>query len=163
MPKPIEVTTPSDREIRTRRSFDAPRQLVFDCHTKPELVRRWLSGPPGWSMPVCEIELRVGGRYRYELKGPDGMNMGFGGIFREVVVPAHLASNEKYDDDWTGGETLVTSTFDESADGQQSTVTITILYASKDARDRAAATGMADGMEAGYQKLEGVLAGLSAG
>jgi len=65
MPKPVDVTTPSDREITVVRVFNAPRELIWDCHTKPELVKRWMLGPPGWSMPVCEIDLRVGGAYRY--------------------------------------------------------------------------------------------------
>ncbi len=65
MPKPVDVSTPSDREIRVARAFDAPARLVWDCHTKPELIRRWMLGPPGWSMPVCEVDLTVGGAYRY--------------------------------------------------------------------------------------------------
>ncbi len=65
MPKPVDVTTPSDREIAVARVFDAPRELIWDCHTKPELLKRWMLGPLGWSMPVCEIDLRVGGAYRY--------------------------------------------------------------------------------------------------
>ena len=64
-PARIEVTTPSEREIVTRRTFNAPRELVFRAHTEPELVKRWLLGPPGWTMPVCRIDLKVGGKYRY--------------------------------------------------------------------------------------------------
>ena len=61
----MKVTTPTDREIVMTRVFDAPRGLVFDALTKPELVKRWLLGPPGWAMPVCEIDLKVGGAFRY--------------------------------------------------------------------------------------------------
>ena len=92
MPMPLQVFTPSDRDVVITRSFDAPRELVWDCHTKPDLVRRWLTGPPGWSMPVCEIDLRVGGKYRYVLKGPNGEEMGFGGTYRELDRPRLMAS-----------------------------------------------------------------------
>ena len=68
----LDVTTPSDREVAMTRAFDAPRRLVFDAYTKPDLVRRWLLGPEGWSMPVCEIELRVGGAIRYVWRHSDG-------------------------------------------------------------------------------------------
>ena len=64
-PGRLQVTTPSEREIAMTRVFHASRRLVFDAHTKPELVKRWLTGPPGWVMAVCEIDLKVGGRYRY--------------------------------------------------------------------------------------------------
>ncbi|MGH9367901.1 MAG: SRPBCC domain-containing protein, partial [Thermoanaerobaculia bacterium] len=73
----LKVTAPTEREIVMTRVFDAPRELVFDAHTKPELVKRWLLGPDGWSMPVCEIDLRVGGKYRYLWRcDRDGTEMG---------------------------------------------------------------------------------------
>jgi uncharacterized protein YndB with AHSA1/START domain len=158
---PAQLTTPSDSAVVITRQFDAPRQLVFDCYTKPELVKRWLSGPPGWSMPVCQIDLRVGGKYRYELKGPNGESMGFGGIYRVIDAPARIAANEKFDEDWTGGETRTQSDFVEADD--MTTVTFTIEYASKAARDAALTTGMVEGMEAGFRTLDTVLAELSAG
>lgn len=160
MPKGLDITLPTDREIRITRSFDAPRTLVWDCHTKPDLVRRWLLGPPGWEMPVCEIDLRVGGRYRYawEDRGR-GMVMGMSGTFTDVNTPALLRSVEKFDDDWTGGETNVSQRFDEQDAG--TLLTLTVLYASKQARDGAAATGMTDGMEQGYARLDEILSGLS--
>jgi uncharacterized protein YndB with AHSA1/START domain len=155
----LDITVPTDREIRITRSFDAPRDLVWDCHTKPALVRRWLLGPPGWEMPVCEIDLRVGGKYRYEWvdKGR-GKKMGMGGVFTEVVKPEKIASKEKFDDDWTGGETLAHQVFTEKSG--KTTLVMTVLYASKEARDGAAATGMTDGMEMGYARLDEVLAEL---
>ena len=156
----LEITLPSDREIRITRSFDAPRDLVWDCHTKPALVRRWLLGPPGWEMPVCEIDLRVGGKYRYEWEDKDrGVKMGMGGTFTAVKKPEHIRSKEKFDDDWTGGETDVSQVFTERIG--KTTLTLTVLYASKQARDGAAATGMTDGMEHGYQRLDEVLASLA--
>jgi uncharacterized protein YndB with AHSA1/START domain len=156
MPKPLEIATPSDREVRITRDFDAPRELVWDCHTKPELIRRWLSGWAGWSMRVCEIELKVGGRYRYVLSGPNGEEMGWGGVFHEIRRPELLSASEKFDEDWTGGETQVRQSFAEK-DGL-TTVTVTILYSSKEARDGAIATGMTTGMEATYQQLDQLLA-----
>ena len=156
MPMPLQIAMPSDREVKITRDFDAPRELVWDCHTRPELVRRWLPGPPGWTMMVCEIDLRVGGRYRYVLSGPGGEEMGWGGTYLEVVRPEQIAATELFDQDWTGGETLVGTRFDEAAG--RTTVTVTVLYASKEARDGAIATGMTDGMEAGYQLLDQLLA-----
>ncbi len=159
MPGKLNVTTPSDREILLVREFDAPRPLVWDCHTKPELVRKWLLGPPGWTMPVCEIDLRVGGKYRY-VWAKDSVTMGMGGVFREVVEPEKIATTELFDQDWTGGETLVTQIFQEEKG--RTTLTMTILYASKEGRDGALATPMLEGMESGYSRLDelvGTLAG----
>jgi uncharacterized protein YndB with AHSA1/START domain len=155
----LEITLPSDREIVITRSFDARRDLVWDAHTKPSLVRRWLLGPPGWEMPVCEIDLRVGGKYRYEwLDKGRSKTMGMGGIFTEVVKPQRIGSREKFDDDWTGGETVNLQVFTEA--GGKTKSILTVLYASKQARDGAAASGMTDGMEAGYARLDEVLASL---
>jgi len=90
----LKVTTPSDREIVMTRVFDAPRHLVFEALSKPELVKQWLLGPPGWTMPVCEVDLRVGGAYRFLWRGPDGAEMGSRGVFREVVPPERLVATE---------------------------------------------------------------------
>ena len=159
MPNKLAITLPSDREIVITRSFDAPRNLVWDAHTKPELVRRWLLGPPGWEMPVCQIDLRVGGKYRYEWEDKKrGVKMGMSGAYTEVAKPEKIGTKEKFDDDWTGGETVARQVFTEK--GGKTTSVMTILYASKEARDGAAATGMTDGMEAGYQRLDQVLAEL---
>lgn len=156
MPAPLTVTVTSDREVEISRAFDAPRDLVFDCHTKAALVRRWLTGPPGWTLPVCDIDLKVGGRYRYVWRSPEGTDMGMGGVFREIARPERLVTTELFDEDWTGGETLVTTRFDES--NGVTTVTMTVLYASTQAREGALATGMAEGMEMSFAKLDTVLA-----
>lgn len=157
MANKLDVTLPSDREICITRSFDAPRPLVWDCHTKPELVRRWLLGPPGWKMPVCKIDLRVGGAYRYEWEDESReVKMGMGGTFSEVKSPERIGSKEKFDDDWTGGETTVAQLFTEKSG--KTTLVLTVLYASREARDGAASTGMIDGMEMGYRRLDGMLA-----
>ncbi len=157
----LNVTTPTDREIVITRVFDAPRRLVFDCMTKPELVQRWLLGPPGWTMPICEIDLRVGGRYRYVWRKAGQKDMGMGGVFREIVRPERIAQTGLFDEDWTGGETLETSLLTEQAG--KTTLTITVVYASHEARDGALRTGMTGGMATSYDKLAELLASLPAG
>ena len=112
-PQPLTVTLPSDREIVITRVVNAPRALVFDCFTKPDLVRRWLLGPPGWTMPVCEIDLRVGGRYRYVWQHADGRKMAMGGVYREVVPPERIVATEKFDQSWYPGEAVSTVTLIE--------------------------------------------------
>src|SRR6267378_3438451 len=109
----LKLTTRGDREIVMTRVFDAPRSLVFDAFTKPELVKQWLLGPPGWSMPVCEIDLKVGGAYRFSWRGPEGNEMGMGGVFREIVAPERFVATEKFDEPWYPGEALVTNTLAE--------------------------------------------------
>ncbi len=155
-PDSFKVWTPSDCEIQVTRNFDAPRRLVFDAFTKPQLVRRWLLGPPGWSMPLCEIDLRVGGTYRYVWHSEqDGAQMAMGGLFREVVPLERIVATEKFDDAWYPGEALDTTVFEEIRDITRTT--ITILYESKEARDTARRSGMEHGMAAGYDRLENLL------
>ena len=139
-PNSFRVTTPTDRQLEIARDFHAPLQLVFDAFTKPELVRQWLLGPPGWTMPVCEIDLRVGGAYRY-VWHKDGVNdMGIGGVFREVASPDRIVATEKFDESWYPGEALNTTEFTER-DGITKTK-ITVLYESQEARDTASRSGM---------------------
>ena len=153
---PLTITTPTDTQIVITRQFDAPRHLVFACYTQPALIRRWLNGAEGWIMTVCEFEARVGGRYRYEWKAPSGYVMGMGGVVREIDPVSRIVSAELFDEDWTGGETVSTLTFDEQ-DGR-TTLVNTIAYASREARDGALATPMAEGMEYGFRTLDGLLA-----
>jgi uncharacterized protein YndB with AHSA1/START domain len=157
----LKVTTPTEREIVMTRVFDAPRELVFDAHTKPELVKRWLLGPDGWSMPVCEIDLRVGGKYRYVWRRDrDGTEMGMGGIFREIVPPERIVATEKFDESWYPGEAVDTTVLTEQ-DGR-TTLTLTVLYESRAARDAVLKSPMESGMVAGYDRLERLLASLGA-
>jgi uncharacterized protein YndB with AHSA1/START domain len=148
----FKVSTPTDHEIQVTRDFHAPRQLVFDAFTKPDLVRRWLLGPPGWTMPVCEIDLKVGGTYRYVWRKTGAKDMGIGGIFREIVPPERLVATERFDESWYPGDALDTTVFVE--EGDIAKVTITMLYESKEARDTARRSGMEHGMAAGYNRLE---------
>jgi uncharacterized protein YndB with AHSA1/START domain len=159
-PDSFTLSTPSDREIVVERDFDAPRELLFEAFTRPELVRRWLLGPDGWTMPVCEIDLKVGGRYRYVWrKESTGTEMGMGGVFREIVRPEKLVATEKFDESWYPGEAIDTTVFEER--GGVTKMTLSVLYASKEARDTASRSGMERGMIAGYDRLEQVLASLS--
>jgi uncharacterized protein YndB with AHSA1/START domain len=156
MKNTLSVAAAGDREIVISRAFNAPRQLVFDAHTKPELVKRWLLGPPGWMMPVCEIDLRVGGRYRYVWRNQDGTEMGMGGVFRAIARPERLVATERFDQSWYPGEALDTTVFVEEAG--KTTVTLTVLYESRQARDGVLKSPMAEGMAAGYDRLEELLA-----
>ena len=151
----LQVSTPNDLEVVVTRTFNAPRALVFRAYTEPDLLKRWLLGPPDWTMPVCEVDLRVGGRYRYEWAGPDGDTLAMGGVFKEIAPPERLVTTELFDEDWTGGETTNTLVLEER-DGK-TTITNTVRYASKEARDAALQTGMTDGMETGYKRLDDLL------
>ncbi|MEO7997121.1 MAG: SRPBCC family protein [Gemmatimonadaceae bacterium] len=149
---PLTVETDNDLEIVIIREFDAPRELLFRCHTEAELVRQWLLGPPGWTMPVCEVDARVGGKYRYVWRKDSGTEMGMGGEFRELVRPERIVNTQLFDQDWTGGETRGTMTFTEN--NGRTRMHQLILYSSKEARDGALQTGMTAGMQAGYQRLD---------
>ncbi|MBI3408658.1 MAG: SRPBCC family protein [Planctomycetes bacterium] len=157
----LKVTTPTDREIVMTRVLNAPRKLVFEAFTKPELLKRWLSGPPGWSMVVCEMDLKVGGAFRWVWRGPDGVDMGMGGVYKEIVPPERIVSTEKFDQSWYPGEAVGTIVFVEQAG--KTTLTQTILYESKEARDTVLKSPMEEGVAAGYDRLEELLATLPRG
>lgn len=155
-----QVTLPSDREVKVVRSFRAPRALVYRTFTEPPLVKRWMLGPPGWSMPVCEMDVRVGGKYTWRWRSnEDGKEFGFFGVFREVDAPTLLVHTETFDPGDVGGEMgecLVTVDFTELAGITK--VTTRIDFGSKATRDAAVATGMTDGMELSYQRLDQIFA-----
>jgi uncharacterized protein YndB with AHSA1/START domain len=154
--KPLSVSLPSDTQIEVVREFDAPAELVFRAWFEPALVRRWLLGPPGWSMPTCEIDGRVGGAYRFVWKNDDGRTMAMGGVYKEIERPRRWVATERFDEAWYEGEALVRSELAE-ADGR-TIHTMLIKYETKAGRDMALQTGMSDGMEAGYQRLDAILA-----
>ena len=156
MNRTLRVTTRGDREIVMTRSLNAPRALVFDAFTKPELVRRWLLGPDGWSMPVCEIDLRVGGKYRYVWRHANGNEMGMGGVYREIVIPERIVSTEEFDQKWYPGEAVGTLVLTEQ--GGITTVTQTVMYESSATRDAVLKSPMESGVAAGYNRLEALLA-----
>lgn len=158
-----QVSLPSDTEVRVTRDFAALRKLVWDAHTVPALVRRWMLGPPGWSMPVCEMDVREGGKYRWRWKSDaKDAEFGFFGEFTGVEAPARLAHTEYYDpgnmavDMDTSKPALVTTTFTEK-NGVTTLVSL-MDFGSKEARDMAVSTGMTDGMEMGYERLDKLFA-----
>jgi uncharacterized protein YndB with AHSA1/START domain len=142
------------------RVFNAPRRLVFDAFTKPELLKRWFYGPDGWSLDVCEVDLRAGGAYRYVWRHANGMEMGMGGVHQEVVPPERIVCTQLFDQDWTGGEAVGTMVLTER-DGK-TTLTNTVLYSSREVRDAVLKTPMEKGMAAGYDRLEAMLPVLEA-
>lgn len=150
----LEITTPSDREIAMTRVFNAPARLVFDAWTKPELIRQWLGVRAGWTMAVCEVDLKVGGAYRFVWRG-EGMTMGMGGLYREIVRPQRLVSTEKFDEPWYEGEAVDTMVLVEREG--KTTVTTTIRYVSREVRDAVIKSGMATGVAEGYDKLAELL------
>jgi len=152
----LTVTAAGDREIVMTRSFDAPRRLVFEAITEPELVKQWLTGPPGWTMNVCEIDLRVGGRYRYGWQHVDGRTMGMGGVYREIAAPERVVATEKFDDAWYPGEALGTIALAEQ--GGRTTLTQTIRYESRAARDGVLKSPMESGVAASYDRLAELVA-----
>jgi uncharacterized protein YndB with AHSA1/START domain len=155
----FEVTTPGDREIVLKRRFAAPRERVWDAMTKPECLKRWLLGPPGWTMAVCENDVRPGGAFRWAWSGPDGAEIAMLGVNREVEAPERIVRTERFDVgcEPQSGEQLGTMVLTENGAGVTQ-LTLTILYPSKEARDASVASGMASGPAAGYNLLDGFFA-----
>lgn len=153
----LTIRPSGDRELVMTRDFDAPRTLVYDAHTKPELVRQWLLGPPGWTMPVCEMDVRVGGTYRWVWRhATNKTEMGMGGVYRDVKAPERLVTTEKFDEAWYPGESLNTLVLTEK--GGRTTLTQTMRYESPAAREAVIKSGMEKGVAASYDRLEDVLA-----
>jgi uncharacterized protein YndB with AHSA1/START domain len=183
-PHTLQVTTPSAREVVLRRAFDAPRRLVFAALTTPALLVRWY-GPPGWSLPVCEVDLRVGGAYRFVSRGPDGAEFEMRGRYREIAPPVRLVHTERYTDlapgaqpagpaepagdaegtrgtaaaGNTADEALVTTVLTEA--GGATIMTSTVRYASPQHRDRVLRSGMERGAAQSYDRLAALLAALA--
>jgi len=137
------------------RVLDAPRRLVFDCLTKPELLMRWGLGPRQWKLVVCEVDLRVGGAWRYVMRNTKGTEMGMGGVFREIVAPERIVQTEVFDNPWYPGEALNTTTFTE--EHGKTTLTITMLYNSREIRDGVLKSGMESGVTEAYNRLAELL------
>jgi uncharacterized protein YndB with AHSA1/START domain len=152
-------TTPSEREVAMTRVLDAPRTLVFEAWTNPEHLPNWMLGPSGWSMPVCEIDLRPGGEWHFVWRRSDGTEMDMRGYYREVIPPERLVSTECWGGDWP--ETLNTLVLTEE-DGR-TTMTHTILYPSREARDAALETGMKHGASMSFDRLAAYLGTIGRG
>ena len=153
----MKVMTPTEREIVMTRVFNAPRHLVFEAWTNPKYVPQWMLGPPGWTMPVCEIDLRPGGEWHFVWRKSDGTEMGMRGVYREIKPPERLVFTELWGGNWP--ETLNTLVLSEQ-DGK-TTLTSTVLYPSKEARDAALKTGMKDGVAESYNRLADYLASMA--
>ena len=152
----LEITTPNDREVVVTRTFNAPRARVYDALMQPPLVRQWLLGPPGWEMPECHIDARPGGAYRYVWQNAaDGRTFGMGGAFEELVPNERIVATEKFDEPWYPGDAHVTQTLAESAG--ETTLTITVRYDSREARDGVLNAGMSNGMAASYDRLAALI------
>ncbi len=151
-PTTLDITAPGDTEIVMTRAFDAPRHLVFEALTRPELITRWLTGPPGNEMLHCEVDLRVGGAYRYVWRNSSGDDMGAGGVFTEIVVPERLVCTESFDDPWYEGEALIRYELFEH--GDHTLLSATMTYGSRAARDVALASGMDSGVRHSYEQLD---------
>jgi uncharacterized protein YndB with AHSA1/START domain len=164
----LKVTTPSDLEIVMTRTFNAPRKLVWEAMTRPDLVRRWLFSPPGWNMSACEMDNRVGGKFRWEWTGPDGgVALTIWGENREVSPPAKVVHTEcmkmgpgaggNCPPDESGEPWELLATVELTEEAGQTLLRMTLLFPSKQARDGALASGMEHGVGAGYNTLEGLL------
>jgi uncharacterized protein YndB with AHSA1/START domain len=147
----FKATTPSDREIVLTRLFDAPRRLVFEAMTKPEHVTRWWGIlDERYSVPVCEIDLRPGGTWRFVGKGPQG-EYGFHGVYREIVAPERVVFTEIYDP-FPDAESVVTSVLTE--ENGKTRLTATCVYPSLEVRDMVIKSGMTRGAGISYDRLE---------
>lgn len=158
MKNTLKVVTRGEREIVITRDFNAPRPLVWDAMRQPEFVRRWLQGPPGWKMTACDDDQRVGGEFKWAWVGPEGQEMVIKGVNKEVVPPERVVRTETFEVGCApqAGEQLATL---ELADhGATTSMTITIIYPSKEARDGAVASGMEKGMAFNYERLDVFLA-----
>ena len=148
----FEIEARGEREIVMTRIFNAPRRLVFDAWTKPELLMRWFGGPREWSLTVCEIDLRVGGAYRFVTTRTDGQEMGWGGVYREIAAPERLVFTEKFDEAWYPGDALVT--IDLTEKGGKTIFVTTQLHASREARDAVLKSPMEKGVGEGFRRLD---------
>lgn len=159
-PGELRIVPKGDCELVITRDFAAPRQLVFDAYTKPELIRRWLTGLEGWTFDVCEVDLRVGGKYRWVWKrNSDGFLMGMGGVYREISAPARLVCTEKFDQAWYPGEAICTLELTERVG--RTTLNQTMTYESAEALKAVLDSPMESGLKEGMDRLAEVLKSLA--
>jgi len=151
----LKISPTGDRELVITRLFDAPHEMVFDAFTKPPLLKKWLLGPPGWTMPTCTVDLKVGGIYRYVWRNDEGEELGVQGTFKEIIRSVKLVHTEKFDEAWYPGESVLTTTLSNKSG--KTLLTGTIVYESKEARDMVVASGMEEGVGLSYDNLEEIL------
>jgi uncharacterized protein YndB with AHSA1/START domain len=152
----LTITTPGDREVVITREFDAPADLVFDALTKPDLLRRWY-GPTGWTLIVCDIDLKVGGAWHFVVQRPDGKRFGQLGVYQKIERPELIVNTETWDD-WDAGETLVTTSLLER--DSKTTFRSSILFPSQEVRDIVVKGGLEHGSKESYEKLDKLLTSL---
>ena len=154
------VTTPSDREIRMTRLFDGPRHLLFEAMGKPEHIREWWGRlGEGYSVPVCEVDLRPGGAWRFVNRTPKGELVAFHGVYREIVPPERVVFTEIFEM-FPDTEAVVTSVLTD--ENRKTRLTATVIYPSREVRDIVLNSGMAGGAAVSYDRLEDELARLVA-
>jgi uncharacterized protein YndB with AHSA1/START domain len=144
----------SDTEILISRAFDAPRDLVFEAMTRPEHVRQWY-GCSIMTMTTCEIDLRVGGKWRYVVRMPDGSEHGFHGEYREIVAPARIVSTENYEPIGPSHEMVATVTLEDK--GGRTLFKNLVAYPSRQDRDGHLQSGMENGMQESFDRLEAIV------
>lgn len=150
----FSVTPLSDKEIVIRRVFNAPKQLVFDAMTKPEMLKNWFWGPDGWELAVCDVDLRVGAETRYVWR-KGNIEMGMSSFCLELDPPNRLVNKEHFDDPWYEGEAIGTMELTESEG--KTTLTTTMKYETEAARDSVLKSPMDEGLAVGYDRLENYL------
>ena len=150
------VSTSGDKILIVTRSFRAPRQLVYDAYTRPELLQRWLGVRNGWTFDVCEVDLRVGGKYRWVWRNAKGKELALSGVYQQITAPERIVCTEKFDQPWYPGEALNTIDFLEH--NAETVLSITMEFETKEARDGAAQSGMERGMEESFLVLDAILA-----
>lgn len=154
----VEVTTPGNHDVVVKRKFNAPLALVWRCYTDPALVQRWMLGPPGWSMPVCEIDFRVGGQYLYRWRSDDdGSEFGFTGTYKEIIDQARIAHSEKPVDLDNMGDGEAHNVAEFTALGDMTEIVMTMSYASAEVRQMVLETGMTDGMGQTFLLLDALM------
>ncbi len=159
MKNALTIVTRGERELVMTRAFQAPRRLVWDAYTKPELLTRWLGVFDGWTFAVCDVDLRVGGAYRWVWRHPEHGELAMGGVYTELVAPERLVSTERFDQSWYPGAAINTARLTEKAGA--TTLEITTRYDTKEARDAVLRSPMESGMAAGLDNLERLLPTLS--
>lgn len=153
MKNEIEITTPSEREVTVKRAFDAQAMMVFDAMTKPEILKLWY-GQEGWKMTVCDVDLRIGGKWRFVSLLPSGKEIGQLGEYKEIIPGERLVNTENWED-WDAGETLVTTTFEEERG--KTLLTCTSLFPTEEVRDFILKSGLEESAGVFYDKLASVL------
>lgn len=152
-----EFSKPSDCEIRMTRMFAAPRSMVFDAWTKPALLKQWW-GPPGWTLPVCEIDLRVGGAFRFVMSGAGCKEMSLYGVYREIQIPERYVATQRMEGCGGQGDAEALGTFVFTESDGHTTMTQTVRYPSKEVRDRVLNSG-ARSIDVVYERLDQLLSG----